>query len=105
MGVGGPLRSTELNFNRSNHCELLALNEAYALCIEHSLTGEGCTVDLIVTHQPCVSCTAAMCNFARRLPHAKLNVGFGDWHSMQRALNAALREAGKLTKIVPRATH
>lgn len=81
-GVGGPLRATELCFDRSNHCELLALNEAHALCAEHSSTGEGCAVDLIVAHQPCVSCTAAMCNFATMLPRARLNVGFRDWRAV-----------------------
>eukprot|EP00747_Dinoflagellata_sp_TGD_P028866 gnl/TRDRNA2_/TRDRNA2_133531_c0_seq1.p1 gnl/TRDRNA2_/TRDRNA2_133531_c0~~gnl/TRDRNA2_/TRDRNA2_133531_c0_seq1.p1 ORF type:complete len:512 (-),score=79.89 gnl/TRDRNA2_/TRDRNA2_133531_c0_seq1:511-2046(-) len=87
-----PLRSTELSeIDRTNHCELLALNEAFALCTEHSLTGEGCAVDVMVAHQPCISCTAAMRNFAIRLPHVQLRIGFCDWRTMQQALNVALK--------------
>lgn len=87
----GPLRCTELLFDRSNHCELLALNAAHALC---SAAAGNCVVDLLVTQQPCVSCTAAMCNFAALLPHVQLHVDFRDWEAMQRALNATLRSEG-----------
>eukprot|EP00747_Dinoflagellata_sp_TGD_P042455 gnl/TRDRNA2_/TRDRNA2_142086_c1_seq1.p1 gnl/TRDRNA2_/TRDRNA2_142086_c1~~gnl/TRDRNA2_/TRDRNA2_142086_c1_seq1.p1 ORF type:complete len:261 (+),score=33.24 gnl/TRDRNA2_/TRDRNA2_142086_c1_seq1:46-828(+) len=90
-GVDGPLRSTDLNFDRGHHCELLALNQAHELCTEQSPTGKDCAVDLLVAHQPCVSCTAAMCNFAELLPHAQLRVGFHDWRSMQQSLNTVLR--------------
>lgn len=90
----GPLRALSLKEkkfdDRGNHAELIALNKAFRLCLETSPSGEGCMVEVLVSHYPCVSCAAAMRCFAARLPDAQLRVGFRDWESMQRTLNAAL---------------
>lgn len=92
--LGNILRATTLGHDRGNHCEVRALNKAHALCTEHSSTGDGCAVDLMVTHYPCVSCTAVMRQFAALLPNAVLRIGFRNWDFMQRALNDALRVQG-----------
>eukprot|EP00928_Gymnodinium_smaydae_P048153 TRINITY_DN32185_c0_g1_i1.p1 TRINITY_DN32185_c0_g1~~TRINITY_DN32185_c0_g1_i1.p1 ORF type:complete len:623 (+),score=66.02 TRINITY_DN32185_c0_g1_i1:44-1870(+) len=102
--LSGPLRATELSFDRSNHCEILALNQAFTLCTEYSHIGQGCKVDLMVAHQPCVSCTAAMCNFIAMLPEVRFRIDFCDWSSMQRVLNVALREAGEVDDAIPERT-
>mmetsp|Transcript_90983 Transcript_90983/g.167043 ORF Transcript_90983/g.167043 Transcript_90983/m.167043 type:complete len:794 (+) Transcript_90983:82-2463(+) len=89
----GPLRATPLLEgidDRGKHGELMALNKAFALCQEESPSGEGCIVEMMISHYPCVSCAAAMRCFAARLPNVQLRVAFRDWCSMQRTLNAAL---------------
>eukprot|EP00929_Paragymnodinium_shiwhaense_P069364 TRINITY_DN34992_c0_g1_i1.p1 TRINITY_DN34992_c0_g1~~TRINITY_DN34992_c0_g1_i1.p1 ORF type:complete len:960 (+),score=218.02 TRINITY_DN34992_c0_g1_i1:166-3045(+) len=72
------LRPVFVDHDRSMHAErqaLLSLIEAHS----QGWLPDALIVRLFVSHTLCISCLAVCCQFAKALPHARLNVAFSTW--------------------------